>query len=80
MNDHSLDPQLAPRPPHPGYFQPSFIENPWYDLERKHEIPHLEAISLTLQPQHGDVDVDETQVPTEQVTAAPPRPTEATTT
>ncbi|KAN0060053.1 hypothetical protein ACQY0O_008026 [Thecaphora frezii] len=38
-SDPSLDPDLRPAHPHPGYFQHSFVENPWADLEAKPAIP-----------------------------------------
>ncbi|SPO25175.1 uncharacterized protein UTRI_02716_B [Ustilago trichophora] len=47
LGDPSLDPQLAPKPPHPGYFHTSFLENPWYELEEKLGIPHIKPIVST---------------------------------
>ncbi|SNX83626.1 uncharacterized protein MEPE_02333 [Melanopsichium pennsylvanicum] len=44
FDDPSMDPALAPKPPHPGYFHTSFVENPWCELEDKLGIPHIKSI------------------------------------
>lgn len=63
--DPSLDPQLAPRPPHPGYFHASFLENPWFELENKLGIPHVEAV-VPAQHHRLQHDCNTTQPPPEQ--------------
>lgn len=70
--DPSQDPQLAPRPPHPGFFHVSFLENPWRHLEAKAGIPHIKAIplpqDLTVKDQHV---VEAADLSTERVSEEP---------
>ncbi|SPO32159.1 uncharacterized protein UTRI_02716 [Ustilago trichophora] len=70
LGDPSLDPQLAPKPPHPGYFHTSFLENPWYDLEKKLDIPHLKPIISTQEVQ-SRADADHAEALPEEPSAAP---------
>ncbi|SOV09069.1 uncharacterized protein UDID_03688 [Ustilago sp. UG-2017a] len=44
LSDPSGDPELAPQPPELGFFQTSFMENPWFELESKMGIPHLKPV------------------------------------
>ncbi|SPC63983.1 related to RAY38 protein [Ustilago sp. UG-2017b] len=45
LSDPSRDPELAPQPPELGFFQTSFMENPWFELESKMGIPHLKPVA-----------------------------------
>ncbi|CCF51691.1 hypothetical protein NDA11_001412 [Ustilago hordei] len=44
LSDPSRDPALAPQPAELGFFQTSFMENPWFELESKMGIPHLKPV------------------------------------
>ncbi len=70
IGDPSTDPQLAPRPPHPGFFHTSFLENPWHDHEEKLGIPHIKAIPFAeTQPQPTQKNHDEGGASAEQPSA-----------